>query len=1400
MVKRTWRLCWLLVTFFSVLSCISFALDPKYERNGEVYVLVGDGAKRGVYRINNPSGEGGVIVDASNPIFNPGSSYGISVNLDRHVFTFTETVDSGFSLLSGNISVKMKTPGATVLSGHHYDHRDHWGEFGWPMYTTSGSYGTSWAGPTNPAFPVIFVTPDAAGYGLVPNGQWYQSADNDRSGRPGKTYCDNVEGKAHNYNLLEWFSGIAGNTPQNNGQRAKSYEKHVNRYMLGSCIDPCGTDQTEMTINSDPQYVSLSISSLGRVYCYTRTQSSTTDGKITRDNSPYSGPVIPASVMNDVSTQWVGCSLMNSSADYVYSLGASTIIGWLRAQGATVPPGFNVTAVTVSDQWNLKGGIVYSYNSANGMVYQFTREEKTDGTEGSTSYFRGINLGSDINDIKADGFGNLFYGKTAKFPADATGFSPANAFNVQWTSVSTDINRATGRVRFNQSITKSVYRLGLGATSESLVGGVNLGYDTWEQYFWVPITLSDGKNYTNITSSNYSAYSSSVDWHWLDSLPKKDPNPSVALPTRTQVGVVNVAAPPKVYGLAGSKGNLDIIGPLVNNAWVTDQTPQGLYQYTVENNPLWERDDWNKRYYDPSNPTNIIDTNGNGFLGGFVSTVAKSGADPNRERSDFVLYQWQIYQLQDAYGNVQTPAKLVKNSGSTLGTPEFTTTPNITNYFKAGVYQILCQAKFRWYNYNALPFGSTIADKPSCLTPGTGLYLAALPAPTPGAVTPSNPDFTGMVPIPSDAVCQILKVNLQTNPNPGANLTDIVQKMATDTAGPFHDPLVAGVKKYHVLDEKVQYVWKLKDETKLFTLPTITDSNKVSGPTWLGPANYTWSLNLNLPGNHPYPANLPSWSTADVNSTSVQFSLGIPTEPVFGTIQCTAYRDCEYIVNTYDSDGNPQGAAPVDLRIVYTGSVDVLVHDKTPPQVVSVNGGNLPNFNQAALLRGLTGEKITDSSLSNPSTIEMVVRDNNPFGNLITPCDVPGVSAHSPNLTMATLRYERKSNKELMPVASLAALIHGTTTAPFIKGQIAAGNSYGSYTPRQMRQMLMYSCPGLSDLPDDSNDSWCSIKRTRLSVPPGSLYSDVKYTFGVASMADFSDNPLSSNDVNSCDRIPINFANSSNGYDSAGTLLGNHEGYGMIFDVRDASGIPISAPVYVGRIDVRDNKKPSLWLEIYDGKSEKSEYIPFDVNNPSSLASIPGGGNLALQAPDYNLLKDTQDWVPAANGLFPSTCFTAISGNFAGMPIPPLTDFSALDAGAGKHPFELEDGVEVFFTLHYSDNIGVATNTTDSTQQNRPATPPKFRITGPDSGSMHYKTGATDINVPPTNVNTYRMIFRDAGVYTISAQVEDTARGFSNPLAADAASSHNIRTLKFGLVVVPTTLDVRVIDKSLQRK
>ncbi|MFZ5950460.1 MAG: hypothetical protein ACOYXC_07130, partial [Candidatus Rifleibacteriota bacterium] len=126
---------WLiLVLVFSLSGLSAFAaLKPEYRRNGECYLLIGEGdvSLRGIFRLNNP--EQNKYFSPPKYLFKPDSSIGFSVDLDRKIYTFSEKVVPGFVLLSEPLQRQVVDSGSTDLADYgyhqyiHYDHRS-WGK------------------------------------------------------------------------------------------------------------------------------------------------------------------------------------------------------------------------------------------------------------------------------------------------------------------------------------------------------------------------------------------------------------------------------------------------------------------------------------------------------------------------------------------------------------------------------------------------------------------------------------------------------------------------------------------------------------------------------------------------------------------------------------------------------------------------------------------------------------------------------------------------------------------------------------------------------------------------------------------------------------------------------------------------------------------------------------------------------------------------------------------------------------------------------------------------------------------------------------------------------------------------------------------------------------------------
>ena len=128
---------------------------------------------------------------------------------------------------------------------------------------------------------------------------------------------------------------------------------------------------------------------------------------------------------------------MASSRDYVYLLGTTVINNWYEQVLGYKRPNMNITAATVSNQWDQKGGIVYAYDDYYKKIYRFERDEDSVAPVTAKGFLAidvpdlkkeiGANSASEIDDIKSDGFGNLYFGLT--YPSkDPNNYDPPAHF------------------------------------------------------------------------------------------------------------------------------------------------------------------------------------------------------------------------------------------------------------------------------------------------------------------------------------------------------------------------------------------------------------------------------------------------------------------------------------------------------------------------------------------------------------------------------------------------------------------------------------------------------------------------------------------------------------------------------------------------------------------------------------------------------------------------------------------------------------------------------------------------------------------------------------------------------------------------------------------------------------
>ncbi|MBF0544237.1 MAG: hypothetical protein HQM08_07385 [Candidatus Riflebacteria bacterium] len=1406
------------------------ALDPKYERNGEAYLLIGDGVagKRGVYRLNNPSGELAAAYYGGDKIsYDPGSSRGITVNLNRQVFTFTQHTDPNYILDRNRmLSRLMKPVGGCTLYGAHVETRQHYpvsinsgypslndsdgvldGETaqgaGQPVYTTSGPWGNgngpnsyslakwiSWSNmgrflsstgnfaddgsnpvhtqkdprtgytgwdyfstccwansywyPGGARFWLYWVPVDGNGYGQVPNDSWWQSRDPDPSARPGNIfYWDRLWEQRIWYDLKNWDqtkdgfgpTAVPGSTTPNLDYTAREY---LVRYRISACINcVCvnggGGNITEPT----PKYISIAISPFGRTYQYSRSYGAAdailrlNGTNLSLTNSNIRGEP------NDVTTKWVGISEKSTSEDFIYLLGNQTFREWIPA----LPSTFDADAVSVSDQWNLQGGIVFAYDGYSGYAYQIFRSDNNGGN--SMAGYKVLNLGVGLDDLKSDGFGNVYFSKTVKTPAD-TSITLANAVSVQKVGSSYQ-GKTQGVIYFNQSVDKVVFKRGVGDSSDTSIGKVNLGINQFSQRFNAADSI-----WPNLTLATLAASSNLAGWTWFDSAPVA-PSVKVNNPDAVQLAVINVGTPPHVENATGP-GHIDIVGPASQSMLLTQKYDQGVYSFTVENAPKWLGDD---NIILPGKDGWTNDANGNAFTGGFCSSLVNSNTDAASRagQSNEVLYHWLVYRIQDAIG-VATRTLCIEKVDYLRN--------RLSYYFTPGAYEIHCSAKYKWYDYNSLPFGSTIQDRATCIRPTTG-YVDALaasdlspfnsgPASVTGFVGPIDPSHTAVQvllikegpPLPTNAVKVSMQQAKAVVGSPTYNFPTSITLAAPIGSIQYFVATQSENNLYRIYPASISIIWDLAALRS-----QISDINMVPGSLeWVSDAQFTWIYTVLMPDGSPGPSYTITKSLSSNVNAEISLALNMPTDPTVGTITCQLSRLYHYMRNvyTYDPDVNQTILLdPIDIvppgGLQFQSTARMVVLENQPPQIVQVNGS--PVLPKDPILLGYTwGLPNTDISwpgYTKPSKISIMVQTNNPFGNYTTTLGIPEAKLNRNVKTTAQFSFERKTTKSLYPASSL--------------------DSHWNW----------YSSPPPNILADGAVNSSYRLVRTPQPYTRGATYSWALYELDLNDLVDLQDNSnLLASDA--CNRFPWDFANNSDNYQAAGQLGTPHPGYALFLNATDSSGLGTNRS-YLGNIWIRDNLPPVPFATITDyANSFPAELVPY---------------NIAQWVRLYNKFPSTPiNWAADASGVFMAkgTLTPVADSTVVGIPWGLGSEMTI-----GYHPPKIQEGMEVFFTLTGTDNIKLASNT------GNPADDPRITITGPIAGAL-YQPDAT--KTPPSisfdSINTpakLRALLPYPGVYNCTISASDNAKDFNNN------PSPNTRKIDFAIVVSPVTMDIRILER-----
>ncbi len=782
------------------------ALSTEYLRNGECYLLIGEGndTLKGVYRLNNPELTTPAFYNPAPKVLsasNIKNTLGFDVDLNRVIYTFTEKTQGNWyydtapmyrQVLDSSVSNNASDYG--YHSYIHYDHRS-WktrlndrsncadvyrsgvagrgikqsGSGNWSGFAGAGQ-GTPTSKPSGYTMPAMTGN-TAATLGeysgkpwfKIPNESWYSCWKTSRteSGQNGGSFYyvmgDRVQAKYHDYYLYQWKpkdatlknpgygTGSEGGGFEEGNTVAQTKEENIERTVYAGCLDGCGgasgSGSAEALAKiSDTAFQPPLKGGGNRTYFYSRTVGKT-DGSILMNNAAYNpgseNPLIGYPASTD--TNWLCISLRDSASDYVYCCGTKTIKEWYQQATGVNLSNMNITAVCASNQWDQEGGIVYAYDKANKKVYKFERNEKSGTPITSKSYISydvsdilnsvNANTTLELDDIGADGFGSMYF--AISHPSlnvsdwnPAAHFKPGQAIDIKMTAHDTIKKETTFQLLYCQEYGKVVFEKDYLTGNVTEIGRKNFA----TRYYTVTCKICDDgwneisglRNFSNILTPLASWSARIAGYDFVSAWPASYYSHGVGKftgytelnysnPGQAMIAVINVPTPPQVISLGNKKSYLDFIGPYAGIIPMPDKvnrnTNQGdgllkglnyvnldsLYFFMIENYPL---DDG------AQDPTAQPDWDGDGRQGGFITSI-KDPAPKSEEHPDGVEYNWKTWMVMDLYGNAV--CKLAQQS----------TTHNPYNYFYSPVYGkfiMTCSVKYHWYDYDALIFGSTIAD------------------------------------------------------------------------------------------------------------------------------------------------------------------------------------------------------------------------------------------------------------------------------------------------------------------------------------------------------------------------------------------------------------------------------------------------------------------------------------------------------------------------------------------------------------------------------------------------------------------------------------------------------------------------------------------------------------------
>lgn len=1409
-----------MVAVVALLAPLDFtiaALHEKYERNGEAYMLIGRGDTRGVYKMNNVAG------GVPTWMYDPKEAYGIKVDLDRNVYTFSLLRDVDFVPVSGNIKVRITYPPQTIdlrglstapYGGGYYDGFTSLGRK-WVWFGSAHmTHHFVWGRTSYPDFAIPTAAPGttagSSGWYFIPNGSIYHSMDNmwdqDENGdgvpdlvpyitrqgwwnyangyywrnhgyniNPTYVYLETQKAKNYDFHLLKWWEG-RGAEPLDMGSKATAQERIINRSRVAGCTDGCFPGAREVNEGAAEQIMKVLVTGLGRPYFYKRTAGEL-NGQVFRDGAPYtgnfSGAVYNGSIVgnhNDLTTKFIGVSVKSRTEDYVYLLGENVIKSWIPSTFGSVD--MDIRDIAVSDQWWQAGGIVYVYSDKNGIgeIYMFVRDEnKAADKQDPPSR---ITVDSGIDDIAADGFGNLYYAKTSLEPADPANFDNTHVKQVTW-DINTEYNFARAEVVYEQRTTKSVYMMDYYAGfTTSRKGEVVLGTTKWRRSGMIaPYRVGDSLPTNTLAGVDMSRFA------WTDSPTKVNDGITInADEIPTELSVINVATPPQVVGFTPGKVDIDGVYDVLSTGELVSHNPLGftftagpVYYFAVENAPVFDANGVNVVSRDLTDISSTHVTGG-GYTGGFCSTVIEST----------MQYYWKITQL-----GVRMPDGSVQDIVifPDLADQQWIDSPIMGLSFSSkGRYKVEVGVKYDWYDYSRLQYGDLMDVRDTVARLNNEWAVAPDGGNTAAFTFDINDDS-------ADLVAQNAWVLMDSE-----------------------DPL--SHKESYFINEDTPHVFKVIDKPGLpaheqvvsilsQAEPPDPDDPRYIADTkrWFTPLSITWKLNLKSPvvtenltaGETLFEASLPQ--TSNFRTTIDGSNFSIPSDPYYYDLEVTVRR--AYIYKIYAEMALRPGAPPIRRPMPrfkeyeVRASVRILARDVTPPAVemtqtrlFATTGDSFPDVGAFAAGLSLPPAEDGTGRTENSNVIEVIVTDNNPFSSAAPIEPINGFESTSSRGHRQANRLSNFNHETsyLFPRNDgTGAVDQRTVKFPdAVAADPALSSRYGFRTAAELTGY--YSCG------DSGNgDSRFTFEKILLTDPDARKKSAKwKYTFPVThrTFRDLiPDNP-------DAGKFPLNYEGSLN--------------YGV--KIYDTSGHEAGVS---GIISVRDNDRPNCFIvleRLRDGISGGDRFRVFPGNLKADFTVDSRETPIHYFEPLAG--KDTETWRDGTDLDFPSEMKTAVDGantfRDSDGRIPIIDKGERLGIGC-----IVIDNIDGNMTINLFDES--ARNTESNKTLSDPDKLPIFiesweyeyydTVAGVWKPLSTEDSGGVPSGIPAQGgklVFTTRATFRRPGMHRLIVQVCDRAKDWDNSrtLVRAASARANRRRVEFEFEVRETVLNVHTLQSN----